>query len=149
MKAAVISALLAAALASGAQAAELGVSIGFSQPGVYGRVDIGPLPQVALVAPQPVLIAPPPAVIAPAPTFGPPLPAIMRPAPVYMWVPTAHRLHWARYCGVYDACRSPVYFVRDDWYAARIRHGHGRPEWRGDFHGHRPGWHAGWRGERD
>jgi hypothetical protein len=39
-----------------ARAADVGVSFGFSQPGVYGRVDIGRYPQPVLITPQPVII---------------------------------------------------------------------------------------------
>ena len=41
---------------SAARATDVGVSIGFSQPGVYGRVDIGRYPQPVLIAPRPVVI---------------------------------------------------------------------------------------------
>ena len=44
-------ALAALAATPAAQAADVGVSIGFSQPGVYGRVDIGRYPQPVLIAP--------------------------------------------------------------------------------------------------
>ena len=50
---------LAAAGAS-AQAADVGVSVQVSQPGVYGRIDIGRFPQPQVVVQQPVIIAAPP-----------------------------------------------------------------------------------------
>lgn len=78
----------------------VGVSVEISQPGVYGRVDIGRFPQPQVVVAQPVIIAPQRA----------------RPEPVYMWVPPGHRKKWSRYCGRYHACGVPVYFVRDQWY---------------------------------
>jgi len=31
-------------------------------------------------------------------------------------VPPGHQKNWKRYCGRYEACGRPVYFVRDDWY---------------------------------
>lgn len=96
--------LSAAALPS-AFAADVGVSVQISQPGVYGRVDIGRFPQPQVVVAQPVIIQRPVAVV--------------RPEPVYMWVPPGHRKNWRKHCGQYNACGVPVYFVRDDWYDQR------------------------------
>ena len=87
-----------------AQAADTGVTIGISQPGVYGRIDIGRFPQPQLVVQQPVIIS--------APTYS-------APQPVYLWVPPGHRKDWRRYCGQYSACGQPVYFVQDNWYRER------------------------------
>ncbi|WP_422010186.1 hypothetical protein [Roseateles sp.] len=109
-------ALAGAAAAPAAQAADVGVSIGFSQPGAYGRVDIGRFPQPVLVAPQPVIIG--------------------RPAyrePVYLWVPPAHRRDWRHNCYRYNACGAQVYFVEDNWYRHNVavrqdrRERHGPP----------------------
>jgi hypothetical protein len=100
--------LLAALLGSpAAQATEVGVSIGISQPGVYGRIDIGRFPQPAVMVQQPVLVRP-------APVYTP------APEPVYLWVPPGHQRRWATYCGRYRACGVPVYFVRHDWYRAHV-----------------------------
>jgi hypothetical protein len=75
------SALAAALLAAPvAHATDVGGSIEISQPGAYGRIDIGRYPQPALVLPQPVIIMPP-RTVAPPP-------------PVYMWVPYGHRKDW-------------------------------------------------------
>jgi hypothetical protein len=111
-------ALVAATMAPPAYATDVGVSVGFSQPGVYGRIDIGQYPQPAVILPQPVLIAPPPAVV-------------MQPQPIYVWVPMEHRKHWNKECRKYNACAVPVYFVRHDWYNEHVRyvdgpHGHGK-----------------------
>lgn len=84
---------------------DVGVSVQISQPGVYGRVDIGRFPQPQVVIAQPVIIAQP----------------RVRPEPVYMWVPPGHRKHWSRYCGRYQACGVPVYFVQDRWYNEHVR----------------------------
>ena len=111
--------VLAAALLAGtslpAAAVDVGVSINFAQPGVYGRVDIGRFPAPVLVAPAPV-IAPVPVVV------GAPRPAVVvaRPEPMYLWVPPGHRANWNRYCGQYHACGHPVYFVKDDWYHQKV-----------------------------
>ena len=99
-----------------AQAADVGVSIGFSQPGIYGRVDVGRYPAPVLVAPQPVYIGRP----------------AYRADPVYLWVPPDHRRNWRRHCGQYGACGAPVYFVEDGWYRQNVvvrrdrDHDHGR-----------------------
>ena len=92
---------LVAVLAAPAQAADVGVSINISQPGVYGRIDIGRFPQPVLIAQQPVLIAVPHRHVA---------------EPVYLWVPPGHQKHWQRHCARYNACGVPVYFVQERWY---------------------------------
>ncbi|MDR7269946.1 hypothetical protein J2X20_002604 [Pelomonas saccharophila] len=106
-----------------AQAADVGVSIGFSQPGVYGRVDIGRYPQPVLIAPQPVIVGRP----------------VYRADPVYLWVPPEHRRDWRRHCYHYGACGAPVYFVQDGWYQQNVYvhrgHGRGRDDWHDHHHG--------------
>jgi len=118
-----------------AQAADVGVSIQFSQPGVFGRVDIGQFPQPQLIVPEPVVIAPPPVGIPP-------------PEPVYLWVPLEHRKHWDRYCREYNACGHPVYFVNHVWYRDHVMahrdHVEGRREER-----HEEGHHDRGRGEEE
>ncbi|MGC4077378.1 MAG: hypothetical protein QM702_10160 [Rubrivivax sp.] len=94
------------ALAGGAaHATNVGVSVEISQPGVYGRVDIGRFPQPAVIVPQPVIIG---------------RPVVVAPEPVYMWVPPGHRKHWGRYCAQYRACGVPVYFVDHRWYDRHV-----------------------------
>lgn len=125
--------LLAAAVAAlvvpgPAAAADVGVSIGISQPGIYGRIDIGRFPNPVVVVPQPVIIAPPPPpgrVVAVAPV-----------QPVYLWVPPGHQKHWRQHCHRYQACGHPVYFVRDDWYQQHVHRGPGREHRRGHGDGH-------------
>ncbi len=68
-------------------------------PGVYGRVDIGNRPPPRVVYSQPVIIV------------GPP-----RMAPVYMHVPPGHAKNWSKHCRKYDACGTPVYFVKSREY---------------------------------
>lgn len=107
--------VLAASLASlaligaagSAGATDVGVSIGISQPGVYGRIDIGRFPQPVVVVPQPVWVAQPRVVVT-------------RPEPVYLWVPPGHRKHWHKHCARYGACGAPVYFVDDRWYHQHV-----------------------------
>lgn len=97
------AALAAAALASPAFAADVGVTLGFDQPGVYGRIDIGRAPA------PPVLLYPQPIVIAPSPVT-------VHRQPIYLHVPPGHARNWSRHCGRYQACGQPVYFVQDGWY---------------------------------
>jgi hypothetical protein len=103
--------------------AAAGVSIEISQPGVFGRIDLGRFPVPQVILPQPVIIHPAP----PPPRAAAPVPA---PEPVYLWVPPGHQRNWARHCERYRACGVPVYFVRDDWYhrdgPGRGRDGHGK-----------------------
>ncbi|MCF8207303.1 MAG: hypothetical protein K9J82_19625 [Methylotenera sp.] len=112
-------ALAALAAAPAAQATDVGVSIGFSQPGVYGRVDIGRYPAPVLVAPQPVVIGRP----------------VVR-EPVYLWVPPGHRRDWRHHCRQYGACGAPVYFVQDGWYREHVIVRRDGPPHRHDHHGH-------------
>ena len=107
--------------------ADVGVSIQFSQPGVYGRIDLGQYPQPPqVIVAQPVMVVPLP-------------PAALRPEPVYLWVPPGHRKHWDKHCHEYHACGRPVYFVDDGWYQRNVmasaRHGEG-DEHREHGHGH-------------
>lgn len=104
---------------------DVGVSIGISQPGVYGRIDIGRFPQPQVVYAQPVIVVPPRVVVA-------------QPPPVYMWVPPGHRKNWRRHCQAYGACGTPVVFVRDDWYAHNV-HPQGKDRGRGHDKGHGKG----------
>jgi hypothetical protein len=108
MKHLILAGLLA--VAASAQATDVGVSIGFSQPGVYGRVDIGRFPQPAVVVAQPVLVQQPRYVVA-------------QPVePVYLWVPPGHRKNWRHHCAQYNACGVPVMFVQDRWYNDHVRY---------------------------
>ncbi len=101
-----------AASTSFAQAADVGVSVQISQPGVYGRIDIGRFPQPAVVVAQPVVVYAPRVVHA-------------RPIePVYLWVPPGHQKHWGKHCQRYQACGRPVYFVQDQWYQQHVMAGH-------------------------
>jgi hypothetical protein len=112
---------LAGAVAAGTAAAQqVGVSVGVSQPGFYGRIDIGnaPPPPVALIYPQPVLIAQQPVVA----------------APLYLHVPPGHAKKWGKHCHKYNACARPVYFVQETYYQQHYAQPHGGRH--GDDHGH-------------
>jgi len=100
--------VLAVAAGMSNAATDVGVSVQISQPGVFGRIDIGRFPQPQVIVTQPVVVAPPPVVVA-------------QPVqPVYMWVPQGHRQHWSKHCHEYNACGVPVYFVRHDWYRNHV-----------------------------
>lgn len=83
-------------------AAAVGVSVSIGQPAFYGHLDIGNFPQPQLLYPRPIIIQPVPV-------------AVMAP-PVYLRVPPGHAKNWRKHYRKYNACRQPVYFVRDDWY---------------------------------
>lgn len=110
MKKLVFTVLAACAAAPVIAAPNVGVSIGINQPGVYGRVDIGNYPQPALVYAEPVIVAPPRVVV--------------QREPVYLYVPPGHQKQWRRYCGRYNACGQPVYFVQENWVRERWEHEH-------------------------
>lgn len=113
-----LAVLSSAVLSSTAHArTDVGVSVSVNQPGVYGRIDIGNQPPPAVIYAEPVIIAPRPA---------------YQVRPIYMHVPPGHHKNWKRYCGRYQACNQPVYFVRDNDRGERHEHGHGR----GHGHGH-------------
>jgi len=113
---------LSALLAGAATAADVGVSINVGQPGFYGQINIGNVPQ-------------PPAVIYTQPTYveQPPVGVVVQ--PLYLRVPPGHEKHWAKHCAEYNACGRPVYFVREDWYQEHYRH-HDRDDEGEDRHGH-------------
>jgi hypothetical protein len=114
-------ALASAAYVATSQAGDVGVSISIGQPGFYGQLDIGGYGPPQVVYRQPVLVER----------------RNWYPAPVYVRAPAYQYGNWRRYCGLYNACARPVYFVKDDWYrnvyAPRYYkvhgngHGHGQP----------------------
>ncbi len=107
--------LMLATAPAGAADVDVGVSIGISQPGVYGRIDIGRFPQPQLIVQRPVVIYQQP----------------QAPQPIYLWVPPGHRQNWRRHCGAYNACGTPVYFVQERWYQDHVVRG-GPPDRRDD-----------------
>jgi hypothetical protein len=95
--------------------ADVGVSVTVGQPGFYGRIDIGDFPRPVLVYPEPIIVRP----------VG------VAYEPIYLHVPPGQAKKWHSYCGQYNACGRPVYFVQDRWYndvyvpEYRSRHGGG------------------------
>ena len=118
--------LAAAAAATPALAGtDIGVSVGISQPGFYGRIDIGSV-NVApvLIYTRPVIITRPAVVVTQQ--------------PVYLHVPHGHAKNWRKHCGHYNACGQQVYFVQEDWYQKHYadKPGHGKGNGKGhDKHG--------------
>lgn len=93
-------AALLAGISTSALAADVGVSVSISQPGVYGRIDIGNVPQPQVIYAEPVVIYRAP----------------VRREPIYLHVPPGHAKNWRKHCRRYDACGVPVYFVEERWY---------------------------------
>jgi hypothetical protein len=122
MKYLLIAAVLAA-IPIQAFAADVGLSVSVGQPGFYGRLNIGDVPQ------QPRVIYQQPRVIYRAPRGE-------ERQPVYLRVPPGHRKNWKRHCNEYNACGEPVYFVRNDWYTnVYAKHHRDRGDNRGDSRG--------------
>ncbi|MEY4884123.1 MAG: hypothetical protein RIS34_1977 [Pseudomonadota bacterium] len=102
-------------LAGSAMAANVGVSVSVGQPGFYGHIEIGNMPQPQIIYPAPVIIQP--------------VPVGVVVQPVYLRVPPGHEKHWAKHCRKYNACGQPVYFVQQNWYqnvyapGYRLEHG--------------------------
>jgi len=90
----------------------VGVSIGVSQPGMYGRIDIGNYPPPQVIHAQPIVIAP--------------TPVAMHQKPIYLYVPPGHQKNWGKHCGRYNACGQPVYFVQENWVRERYEERRGR-----------------------
>ena len=116
-------AALLTGLATGARAADFGVSLHLGDPGFFGQIDVGGAPAPQLIYPDPVIIE--------RPREG------AMPPPVYLRVPPGRERHWSRYCHEYRACDRPVFFVRDAWYrdvyVQHYREHHGdRPDERRD-----------------
>ena len=116
-------------------AGDVAVSITLGQPGFFGQIEIGNVPQPQVIYAQPV-------VVLQSPTY-------VSAPPIYLHVPPGHEKHWSRHCAQYNACGRPVYFVRDDWYnneyVPRYRHddeghdhgkGHDKHHDHDEEHGH-------------
>lgn len=101
MKHVLLGALLATLLGS-ALAADVGVSVNIGQPGFYGRIDIGNVPQPQVIYATPIIIQPA--------SVG-----YVR-QPIYLRVPPGHEKRWDKHCYKYNACGQPVYFVQENWY---------------------------------
>lgn len=99
MKKLIAALALASAAVAGPALADVGISIRVGEPGFYGQLDIGDF-RPRLVYRQPVIVER----------------HYRYATPIYLRVPPGQERNWKRYCGRYDACARPVYFVRNDWY---------------------------------
>jgi len=79
----------AAAVTAPALAADVGVSVQVGEPGFYGRIDIGNVPQPPTGLPGAVLIQ------------RVPVGAVRE--PIYLRVPPGHEKNWRKHCRRYDA----------------------------------------------
>jgi hypothetical protein len=107
---------------AGASAADVAMSIRVGEPGFYGQIDIGNVPQPRLIYERPVIIQ------------APPVSAL--PPPIYLHVPPGHAKDWSKHCRHYNACGRPVYFVDSGWYSnvyvPEYRKNHGKGKGRDD-----------------
>jgi hypothetical protein len=92
--------ILAALALVTAPALATNVVVHIGDPSYYGRVDIVGYPQPQVVYAEPVVIQ---------------RATVVR-EPVYVRVPQVQTQNWRRYCGSYNACNRPTYFVQDTWY---------------------------------
>jgi hypothetical protein len=129
-------ALTAAAAAAPAFAGNVGFSITVGEPGFYGQIDVGGYGRPSLIYSEPVVLAP----------------RYRSYSPVYVRAPRDHYRNWGRYCGRYNACSRPVYFVRDEWYsnvyAPRHRGYNNGRNWRDDRRDDRRDWRSDRRDDR-
>lgn len=128
------AALVALVASSGANAqAYINITAGGAfAPGVYGQIAIGNN------RPPPVINAAP--LIVGQPVYAAP--------PMYLHVGPEEYREWGRYCGRYNACGRPVYFVRVDeqnrWWENHNQHLRGQEYYRQP----EPHFERGERGER-
>ena len=114
-------ACLLAGLCAPAESAYVNATAGGSlRPGVYGRIEIGRAPPPPLIYDRPVVASR----TIPAPGVK----------PVYLYVPPGQVRKWPKYCGKYQACSVPVYFVRMDNSPSRLGKWKSRSELGGSAH---------------
>lgn len=124
-------AVVATVVTAPAVAGDVSATIGISQPGFYGELNIGGMPRPQVIYAQPLWVQRPPKVV--------------RVEPIYLHVPPGHEKKWSKHCAAYGACGRPVYFVREDWYQthyaprhANASHGEGQGNGKGNGKGKRP-----------
>ena len=86
-------AVIATVVAVPASAGDVSASIGISQPGFYGQINIGDVPRPTVIYAQPVWIQRPP--------------KVGYVQPIYVRVPPGHEKHWGKHCAEYGACGRP------------------------------------------
>ena len=97
--------LLAAAIfavAASASAADIDVSISAGHPNYFGKIEIDQVAKPAVVFDNAVIVR------------G--KRRVDGAEPIYMRLPEKQVRQWSKYCSRYDACGTPVYFVKDEWY---------------------------------
>jgi len=130
MRKLVLGLLLSLGAALAAQAGDLNIGVVISgeiQPGVYGRVELGNRPPPPVLYERPRIIR---------------VDRYHHYEPVYLHVPPGHAKHWDKFCGRYNACDRPVYFVKSAEYEPgyrRDRDDHDEDHDRGKGHGHGKG----------
>jgi hypothetical protein len=109
-------AILAALALVTAPALATTVTVHIGDPGYYGPVTVAGYPRPQLVYAEPVIVQRVQVVH----------------EPVYIRVPVVQQQNWRTYCGRYNACNRPVYFVEDTWYrdvyAPQYRQRYGRTQ---------------------
>ena len=66
-----------------------------------------------------------------------PVPVAVVSQPIYLHVPPGHAKNWRKHCHKYNACGTPVYFVKSAEYEPGYRHpgkGHGKGHGKGKGH---------------
>lgn len=96
--------------------AQVSITLQLGQPSYYGPISTGYGIRPPVYSSRPVIVTPPRGRQRWSQASG---------QTVYLRVPPNQARDWRRYCGRYQACNRPVYFVRDAWYrnvyAPRVR----------------------------
>ena len=96
----VISLVATLLVAAPALAVDVGVSIAIGDPNFYGHIVIADAPPPVVVYREPMVVVRSAVVV----------------EPIYLRVRAGHAQNWPQYCGQYNACGRPVYFVQDSYY---------------------------------
>jgi hypothetical protein len=104
---AALVAVCGAGMVYGPAQAQTSLTLQLGQPGYYGQISIGNLAPPPVYDRRPVIVRPPTS------RYRWNQNALQ---PVYLRVPRNQARDWRRYCGRYQACNVPVYFVREEWY---------------------------------
>jgi hypothetical protein len=96
----VLSLVTTLLVAAPALAVDVGVSIAIGDPNFYGHIVIADAPPPVVVYREPMVVVRSAVVV----------------EPIYLRVRAGHAQNWPQYCGQYNACGRPVYFVQDSYY---------------------------------
>lgn len=100
--------------------AQSSVSISVGQPGFYGQINIGDVPQPRLVYAEPRVVER----------------VVVEETPIYLHVRPGEARNWKAHCHAYDACGRRVYFVNDNWYNTVYVEHHKNKQGHGNGEGH-------------